>query len=245
MDINLAILAVIILIAYMVGATTGFGGAMISITVAVHLYPVDFLVPVLVLLNLAISMYIVVRHHQGVDWKLLFRKIIPLTGIGLPVGLVLFNFVKMDTLKTALGVFIICLSLFELAILVGSGEEDRRRPLSPVQSAFWLFLGGVMHGMYASGGPLVAYYAGRNIQDKRTFRSTLSALWLILNTILLIVFLSTGKLTAESAWVGVFLLPFLAIGIAMGEWLHPRLAERNFRILVFSILVLAGISVLF
>jgi uncharacterized membrane protein YfcA len=243
MNAELAIFCVIVLLANMVGATTGFGGSMITVTLAVHLYPIEFLVPIVVLLNLVISIYIVIRHHSGIDGKLLLKQILPFAAIGLPIGIILFNVVKSGSLKLALGAFVICFSAFELVVLFRSGKEELRKPLSPVHSAFWLFTGGVMQGMYASGGPLVVYYAGRNIPDKRVFRSTLSALWLVLNTVLLITYLATGKLTSKAAWYFVVLLPFLAIGIAIGEWVHTALPERTFRILTFSILLLTGISV--
>ncbi|MFH1150214.1 MAG: sulfite exporter TauE/SafE family protein [Actinomycetota bacterium] len=243
MDWRLALLSLIILFAYMVGATTGFGGAMIAVALAVHLYSVEFLVPVLVILNLAISIYIVVRHHDGIESRKLFRFMLPLAALGLPVGIAIFSVAKTNTLNLVLGVFIICFSLFELVILLRPGGGIERRPMSSAQGAFWLFLGGVMHGMYASGGGLVVYYAGRNIPDKKAFRSTLSALWLILNAVLLIVYLCIGKVTAEMAWVSLALLPVLVLGIVLGEWLHARLPERGFRILVFGVLLLAGISI--
>ncbi|MBU1670034.1 MAG: sulfite exporter TauE/SafE family protein [Actinobacteria bacterium] len=243
MDWRLALLSVIILLAYMVGATTGFGGAMIAVALAIHLYSVEFLVPILVILNLAISIYIVARHHDGIESGKLFRFMLPLAALGLPIGILIFSVAKTNTLNLVLGVFIVCFSLFELAILLGPWKDREREPMSALQSSFWLFLGGVMHGMYASGGPLVVYYASRNIGEKRAFRSTLSALWLMLNTGLLIVYLCIGKVTADTVWASAILLPSLAAGIALGELLHDRLPERGFRILVFAVLLLAGISV--
>ena len=243
MNVELAILAVIVLLANVVGAATGFGGSMITVTLAVHLYSLEFLVPIVVLLNLVISIYIVVRHRSGIDGKLLFKQILPFTAIGLPLGIILFNVVKSGTLKLALGAFVICFSAFELVVLFRSGKDELRKPLTTAYSAFWLFTGGVMQGMYASGGPLVVYYAGRNIPDKKVFRSTLSALWLLLNTVLLITYLATGKLTSEMAWYFVLLLPFLAIGVAIGERVHNALPERTFRLMTFAILLLTGISV--
>ena len=89
----------------------------------------------------------------------------------------------------------------------------------------------------------MVYYAGRNIPDKKVFRSTLSALWLLLNTVLLITYLATGKLTSEMARYFVLLLPSLAIGVAIGERVHNALPERTFRLMTFAILLLTGISV--
>lgn len=244
MDLNLALLAIIVIVGYMVGATTGFGAAVITITLGVHLYSLDFLVPLVVILNLEISIYIVAKHYKPIDWRLLLRKIIPLVGLGLPLGIVLFNLVEADVLRLVLGVFVICFSVMELIMVLRMPPGQERKPLSAVPAALWLFMGGVVHGMYAAGGPLVVYYAGRNIPDKQVFRSTLTAMWLVMNAVLLVVHLSTGKITTETAWMSAVLLPPLAIGIASGEWLHFRIPERAFRILIYSILIAAGISIL-
>lgn len=240
-----AILVAIALFAYFIGATTGFGDTVIivTVTVALNLYPLEFIVPTVVVLGFTISLYLVVRHHTGIDRRLLFRKILPVAGLGLPVGLLLFDVVNSSVLTIVLGAVVVFFSTLELILIIKAGESVRK-PMSSLQADFWLFSGGVVHGLYASGGPLIVYYAGRSIPDKRVFRSTLSALWLTLNGVMLITNLATGKLTARCAWTAVALLPALALGIVMGEWLHPRLPERSFRILVFSVLIAAGVSVL-
>ncbi len=240
MNVDLAILSVIVFFASLLGTATGFGGAILIVALAVHLYPVQFLVPVAVLLNLALSVYLVARNHSRIDRKLLFRQMLPFTAIGLPLGLVLFNLVKSRSLELALGAFIICLSILELIVLFLSERDAVRKPMSASQSAFWYLAGGIMEGMYASGGPLVVYCAGRNIPDKSAFRSTLAALWVSLGIVLVISHTATGKLTVGSVWYFVVLLPVLAAGVAIGDRLHDLLPERSFRIFVYVILLITG-----
>lgn len=243
MNIDLAILSVIVFFASLVGTASGFGGAILIVALAVHLYSVQFLIPIAVLLNLALSLYLVARYHSRIDRRLLFGRMLPLTALGLPLGLILFNVVKSGALELALGAFVICLSIFELIALFLSERDAVRKPMSATQSALWLLASGVLEGMYASGGPLVVYCAGRNIPDKGAFRSTLAALWVLLSIVLVISHTATGKLTTESAWYFVVLLPALAAGAAIGEWLHDLLPERSFRIFVYSTLFVTGISI--
>jgi len=245
MAAEILILEAIIFVAFMVNTVTGFAGSIMALAIGVHLYSLESLVPVIVIVNLVVSIYIVAIHHEAIDRRLLLREIIPATGLGVPIGLVLFNVARTDTLKVAFGIFVIGFSLLELFLILFYGNESPRKPLSRAQSFLWLFFGGVMHGLYASGGPPIVYYAGRNIQDKRVFRSTLSAMWVILNTVILVSDIATRKFTAESLWLATLLLPALALGIALGEWLHPRIPERSFRILVYSLLVVAGVLILF
>ena len=245
MAAKILILEAIIFIAFMVNTATGFAGSIIALALGVHLFSIESLVPVIVAVNLAISIYIVALHHEAIDRRLLLREIIPATGLGVPIGIVLFNVARTDALKFAFGIFVIGVSLLELFLILFSANGPSRKPLSKVQSFLWLFSGGVMHGLYASGGPPIVYYAGRNIPDKRVFRSTLSAMWVVLNTVILVSDIATRKFTAESLWLVTLLLPALALGIALGELLHPRIPERSFRILVYSLLVVAGVLILF
>lgn len=244
MDLKLAIFAAIVTFAYFVGATTGFGSAIISLSLAVHLFPMDFVVPVIVPLNVLITLYLAIRHRASIDKKILFTRIIPLSLAGMPFGLLLYHTIDVDRWKWAFGLFVLFISIFELVrIFREKKRTDGPAPLSPLKTFIWLFSGGIVHGLWVSGGPLVAYWAGRNIPAKGEFRSTLMALWLALNVALLFSHLATGNITLESArWSGI-LLPFLFLGIGAGEWLHPRLPERGFRILVYAVLVFTGAAI--
>jgi len=245
MAAEILILEAIIFVAFMVNTVTGFAGSIMALALGVHFFSIESLVPVIVVINLVVSIYIVAVHHEAIDRRLLLREIIPAAGLGVPIGIVLFNVARTDALKLAFGIFVIGFSLLELFVILFSATGPSRKPLSRFQSFLWLFSGGVMHGLYASGGPPIVYYAGRNIPDKRVFRSTLSAMWVILNTVILVSDIATRKFTAESLWLATLMLPALALGIALGEWLHPRIPERPFRILVYSLLVVAGVLILF
>ena len=244
MDPKLFVLLAIIPFSYTVGATTGFGSAIIALTLALHLYPLDFIIPVIVPLNLVICLYLVIRHRTGVDRSLLKRKVLPFTLSGMPIGLVIFHVVQTEALKFWFGLFVVGLAVFELIRLTRANGEVAGKPLSQAQSIFWLFGGGIVQGLWVSGGPLIAYWAGRSIPNKREFRSTLSALWLILNMILFFSHVATGGINLQTLKFSALLIPFQACGIALGEYIHGRLPERAFRMLVYVVLVFAGASVL-
>lgn len=238
-----ALLAFFLFLSNIIEAATGFGATIIALTLAVHFYPIDFLVPVIVPLNLLVCTYIATRHRDGIQFRALLTRIFPLAGLGLPFGLALFYFVDAEQLKIFFGVFVLCFSTIELIRILKANRDARLSPLSLPATAFWLVFGGVVHGLYASGGPMVVYFASRNLDGKRQFRSTLSALWAILALIMTISHLATGKATAETYAAAGFLLPAIIAGVFFGELLHSRLPERTFRIMVFSILIFAGASI--
>ena len=244
MDPTLLLFFVIVLLGYMVGATVGFGASILTLTIAAHLYPIDYLVPVLVPINLAVTIYLTVRHRRGVNRALLLKRILPIAMLGMPVGLAIFHLAETETLKLFFGLFVTGLAGSEVFRLARRRTEEILPPLSNFWTWAFLFSGGVVQGLWVSGGPMVAYWAGRNIRQKYDFRSTLSALWLVLNFVLLIAHSFSGTITAETLKVDLYALPFLVVGVALGEVWHARLPERTFRLVVFSVLIVAGLSII-
>jgi len=232
----------IIFLAKSIEAVTGFGSTIIALTLGAQLYDLELLLPVVVPLNIFLSIYIVTRHAKHINWPELARWILPFTGIGLVAGMIIFNLVSGNKLKLAYGVFVLLFAIVELIRVIRSADGENGTPLSAIKAMLWLFAGGVIHGIYASGGPMVVYYSGRKISDKSVFRSTLSVLWLVLNIILLGQYIYTGKMTFDAAKMCVALLPALALGIAAGDVLHKKIPERKFRILVYALLIVAGAS---
>ena len=87
---------------------------------------------------------------------------------------------------------------------------------------------------------MVVYFASREIADKRRFRSTLSALWLVLNVVLVTSYAVQGAVTRETMTMSAWLLPVLVVSVFLGEHIHGRVRERPFRLAVFVLLLLAG-----
>lgn len=243
-DAKFILLALIFLASNVVEAITGFGATIIAVTLGANFYPIEYLVPVLVPVNIVLSSYIVVRYYSAVDREVFFRVMLPLAGIGLVVGSMIFNFAESRSLKLAYGIFVFSFSIYELARILRTKEDIRLPELSMFKSALWLISGGIIQGIYASGGPLVVYYARRKLRNKLTFRSTMSSLWLVLNIYLFINHVATEKATVETLMTSAKLIPSIVIGIAVGEVIHHRIRERTFKIFVFALLIVAGASLL-
>lgn len=238
------LLVLLVFFGNMTEAIAGFGSTMFAVIVGAHFYPLQTLIPSLVPLNLLLSFYIVSRNSRFIDHKILWGKIFPLSMIGFPAGVFVFHVVRGDFFKIVFGAFVAILSFIELVVLFREKENSVRdiNPLSPLQKMFFFIGGGVMQGAYAAGGPMIVYAASREIFDKGIFRSTLSALWLVMNLFLMTSYIFSGKYTAENLKMTGMLFPSLLAGIAFGDWLHHRIPERVFRVFVYAALFGAGLS---
>jgi uncharacterized membrane protein YfcA len=241
MDTSTLFLTLIVLIAYITQAMTGFGSVIIAVTLGSHLYPIEFLLPTVVPADLLVNIYIVGKYRRDVDRGLLFRRIRPFMGAGLVIGMGVFQLVKGTLLKKIFGLVVTLLCSRELYGLLRSPKTAKA--LSRLKYAASVFAAGITQGLFASGGPLVVYAVSRLNLQKGNFRSTLSALWLLTNSILTLSYLATGLLTWTNLRFWAWLAPAVVIGTIIGERLHDRVNEHHFRIVVFAILLVAGVSV--
>jgi uncharacterized membrane protein YfcA len=117
-------------------------------------------------------------------------------------------------------------------------------PISKAASSAAMLGAGVVHGIYAAGGPLLVYAVGREGLGKKEFRSTLSMVWILLNVILVTRFSLAGDYDRAVARDIALLVPTVPLGILVGEWVHRKVDERRFRIAVLVLLIAAAISLI-
>jgi len=237
--VALALLVLIVFIALMCEAMVGFGATIVTVALGAFLLPIDDLLAAYVPVNMLLSAYLVARYWRQIDVRVLFLGIVPAMTVGVVLGRFVTRLAGNEQLKLAFGVFVIVVSLLEIVRMLRKAGVER--PLHPVPAGVLLVLGGIVHGLFGSGGPMAVYVSSRRIHDKGRFRATLSALWFVLNGMLVADFVATGTLGAASARRSALLLVPLLAGLAAGEWLHHRVPQRVFRGLLFVLLLVAGV----
>jgi uncharacterized membrane protein YfcA len=235
---SIAALAVVVLAAFVIETALGFGATLISVALGSVLLPIPLLLPVLVPLNLALSTTLAVRYRREVDVRFLFMRLLPLMALGLPIGMFVFQSADPSLLQRLFGAFLVVVSLAELWRMRRGAHEPP--PLSRAFEIAMLFAGGVVHGAFATGGPMAVYVTGRVITDKGRYRATLCLLWVVLNVVLLASYAMEGRVDAASLRLSAYLAPACALGLALGEVAHHRVPVAAFRVLVFALLALAG-----
>jgi uncharacterized protein len=231
-------------------AITGFGCTVLAlpfVTLLLGIVEAKFL---LAILAWALAVYIAASKFRRIAWRQ-YAIILLFVGAGMPIGMYAFATLPRALLIKLLGGFILLSSALQLWKLVAAPALARRRGRggeAPMDGGrprplhfFLLFLGGIVHGAFASGGPLVVLYAARALPEKGNFRATLTLLWATLNTVLIIGFASSGMFTVERWTLLAEMTPFLVAGIVAGELIHNRVRGEVFSTIVFSTLFLTGI----
>jgi hypothetical protein len=100
---------------------------------------------------------------RAVAWRVLLVEISPMVACGAAIGLALFHVPAKGALAFGFGVFVAGLAVMRLA-RVGGG------PLSRVVRLGLLGLGGVAHGLFGTGGPMIVYVLGRRDAEREAAR---------------------------------------------------------------------------
>ena len=255
LDPSLVAFAAIVVAAYAVQTVTGFGSTLLSVSLGAMFLPIPEMLLLLVPISLLQTTYIAVRHRAEIRWSLLLKRVLPLMAVGLGIGYFGVRFVDGDWLRKAFGVLILVLSVRELAVLYLSGRRAKAReaagaepeevtPIPLPASVLALIGAGVVHGIYATGGPLLVYAIGKEGLNKGEFRTTLCAVWLVLNIVLLSAYAVEGRYDADNLLSLAALLPAVPVGIFIGEKLHSRVPETTFKAAIFLLLVGAAFSLI-
>ena len=245
MTIELAFLlfAVVVVAAYLVQTATGFGAMLVCVTFGAQLIGLEEVIRLMVPLSFFQTGYIVIRHRDGIDWDLLLKRVLPLMAVGMAMAFLLLPRIGGPWLGLAFGVMVLALSARDLRQLrLGDASVDK--PISKPASVAALLGAGVIHGIYAAGGPMLVYAIGREGLSKKAFRSTLSIVWIVLNLVLITRFVLAGDYDREVALDVLLLVPTVPLGILLGEWVHHKVDERSFKMAVLVLLVAAAISLI-
>lgn len=232
-------LSIIVMLAFTSQAISGFGSIIIAVTLGSLFIPIKYLLPTVVPLDVFLSTYIVLRYRRYIHFELLRRQLLPFILFGLPIGLLIFSQTEGVLLKKLYGGFILLISLRELF-----RRTVENKSITRSASALLILLSGLIQGMFASGGPLIAYAVSRLKLSKEAFRSTLCVVWFFCNTTLTASYAISGNLNQETLVSSALLLPFVFFGGAIGDRLHPIISERLFKNFIYVTLALAGTAIL-
>lgn len=242
-----ALLSLIVFITHFQEAITGFGCTVLALPFVIFLLEMDVAVKVLVIQAWILTAYIVLSARRHIVWRQ-YGRIVFFAAMGLVVGMYGLSSLPRVSLKYVLGAFMVAVATRGLAVSLRVRSSAAKR--SPSAFVTWLMngvllLGGIIHGAFGSGGPLVVIYATKALPDKNLFRATLCMLWLTLNSIMVTRWALSGAITPEVIRYTAICTPFTVLGMVIGDRCHHRVNEHLFRLMVFGVLLLSGIAVLY
>ncbi len=188
-----------------------------------------------------------IKEIKNVAWKDL-AKIVLLCAPGVVIGNILLKQVDPNMAKVAIGgvvTFIALMNIYKtiIAPLVLKKEYNEDAPDTAVKKAVRygaLIIGGVVHGAFTIGGPLITVYTLQAVKDKEKFRNTMTWVWIVLNTYNSIAHYQSGYFTNEMWSAFIIALPLALIGLIAGMKCLTKINKITFLRVVYVVLLIVG-----
>lgn len=215
---------------------TGFAGTLLAMPASILLIGPDKAKAVLNIMAVLSCSLIAVQSFRYIDIHEL-GKIIVAMAAGMVIGMALYAFCPLSFLIPLYGAFI-------AAIGVQNFRAGKAPSLSPQKGWALLVGAGVIHGLFVSGGALLVVYAAAVFKDKEVFRSTLSAVWVILNAFLMGKDFFCGVYDSDVVFLtAVSIIPLIA-AIYVGTVIHRRIDQAVFMKVSYGLLIMSGIMLI-
>jgi len=228
----LVLVAVAVLLSSLVQTITGFGFALLAVPLMSIGIPTDAAVVIAATLGTFTSggQAWSERHHGD---RPTIKRLLLAAFVGAPFGLVILNFASSQQLKLGLAAVII---FFLVLNLRGFKLEQASVPVDLAAG----FVGGVLStSLSTNGPPLVMAIHARHFSP-HTFRGTISAVFVGIGLISLVLFGATGHFTRDVAVALLVAAPALAIGFSLGLRLRGHVDPVRFRGLVTILLAVTA-----
>lgn len=232
---TLLLLVLIVAITHFLGSFAAYGSSLLAMPFFMAVTgDLQFSIGVLLGMGLIQALVILWKNHAHIDWRKL-ALICSGMVIGAPAGILLIHRLPQRGILLILGF-----------VLVGSGLLGLfRKSQNHRQWPRWfnlLVLGGAgaVHAAFASGGSLLILYARNALVQKESFRSTLAAVWVVINILLLVRMAASGDLQSRVLPTALIVGVVVILAGVAAEHLVARFSQRAFLILISVLLLVSG-----
>ncbi|MBQ7595793.1 MAG: sulfite exporter TauE/SafE family protein [Clostridia bacterium] len=234
------LLYIVVFLTNIVQCITGFAGTVLAMPFSILLVGYEAARASLNAIGLLASVYVVIVCRKNINKKGLAK----ITGImlaGMAAGLYLKTFFTGNPvlLYRTLGTIVIIFAVMNAYKFYSKKEH---KPLPEAVCVILLITSGIVHGMFVCGGPLLVTYANEKIDDKDTFRGTLSAVWILLNGILFTTDIFAGSFTASTVKLTLVSAAVLAAALVIGNYISKKMSRSLFLQITYILMLISGIS---
>lgn len=226
--------AAVLLTAFFIRGIAGFGSGLIAVPLLALRFPLQQVVPLMLLLDLAASAWLGGVHRRAVRWDEI-RPLLPASTVGVILGTTLLVGLPDRPVLTILGLFVLVFGLRYVLNLHGE------RPISRAWAHPAGLTGATVSGLFGTGGPPYVIYLTHRLRDKGELRATLSMLFTLEGLFRVAAFLVAGLLADRQVWLGLAVgLPLILTALWLGSHVHTRLTSAQMVRAVGLVLLGAG-----
>ncbi len=232
------ICAAIVAGAYVIFGITAFGAALFTVPALSFFFPLEFVLPMCVLLDVSAALALGVRFSRDADRGEL-KWMAPCSLAGAIAGVTALVTLPQQATIVAFGIFLCSYALYSLR--AGAAPTGiARHPWAVISG----FCGGAAGTLFGAGAPPYAIYLSRRLPDPAMLRATLSNMVLLSTSIRALVFLAGGLMLMDRVLGFISLLPFALGGLWVGHRIQLKVSRARLLKIISVLLLLIGTSLI-
>ena len=223
-----------VFIASIIRGFNGFGFSATCISGFSFILPAIEIVPIILILEVMISVFMIPYVWNKIDWNFVFKLLIGIT-LGSPIGLYLLKYLSPDTTHLYVCLIII---FFSLLLMKGYSNKNINNDLSKILTGV---ISGTLNGLTTLGGMPVALFLLITSIQPVVIRGSLAALFFLTDIYAFILSYFGGIVDMVTIYRTIPLIIVLPLGVFIGNKFFIKSKEQLYRKVVFYFLIIISI----
>ena len=231
---NFIFFALIIFTASIVRGFNGFGFSAISVSGLSFILPPIEIVPIILLLEVFVSIFMIPYIWNKIDWKFVIQILFGIL-IGSPIGLFLLKYLSPQITH-----LIICLVVIFFSLLLMRGYVNLKinNLFSKIATGT---ISGIVNGFSTLGGLPVALFLLVTSIQPAVIRGSLAALFFLTDIYAFTLSFFSGIIDLITIYRFLSIILVLPLGVYIGDSFFVKAKEATFRKAVFYFLILISL----
>ena len=223
-----------VFVASIIRGFNGFGFSATCISGFSFILPAIQIVPIILILEVFISIFMIPYIWNKIDWNFVFKLLIGIA-IGSPIGLYLLKYLSPETTH-----LYVCLIIIFFSILLMKGYVNKK--INNNQSKIFTgIISGTLNGLTTLGGMPVALFLLVTSIQPAVIRGSLAALFFLTDIYAFILSYFGGIVDMTTIYRTLPLILVLPLGVFIGNKFFIKSKEKFYRKVVFYFLIIISI----
>ena len=223
-----------VFIASIIRGFNGFGFSATCISGFSFILPAIEIVPIILILEVIISIFMVPYIWNKIDWNFVIKLLIGIA-IGSPIGLYLLKYLSPEITH-----LYVCLIIIFFSILLMKGYINKK--INNNQSKIFTgIISGTLNGLTTLGGMPVALFLLVTSIQPAVIRGSLAALFFLTDVYAFILSYFGGIVDMTTIYRTLPLILVLPAGVFIGNKFFIKSKEKFYRKVVFYFLIIISI----
>ena len=227
-----------VFIASIIRGFNGFGFSATCISGFSFILPAIEIVPIILILEVMISIFMIPYIWSKIDWKFVIKILIGII-IGSPIGLYLLKYLSAPTTHLS-----VCFIIIFFSFLLMRGYSNKRLN-NNYAKIFTGLVSGTLNGLTTLGGMPVALFLLVTSIHPAVIRGSLAALFFLTDIYAFALSFFAGIVDITTIYRTLPLIIILPIGVFIGDKFFVKSKEETYRKVVFYFLIFISVFGIF